>query len=83
MLHSMHLVPSPTIIDIDVRDDGEVLKPLVARLTSSPDLPVLLIGGKPVGSIADIREMFESGELKQRILQAGAVVAHPKRKKHH
>ncbi|KAF5344028.1 hypothetical protein D9758_012878 [Tetrapyrgos nigripes] len=83
MLHSMHLSPSPTMIDVDIRDDAEVLKPLIERLTSSSDLPILLIGGKPVGSITEIREMHESGELKQRILDAGAVVTQPKRKKHH
>ncbi|THU86557.1 hypothetical protein K435DRAFT_559179, partial [Dendrothele bispora CBS 962.96] len=80
-LHSLNLVPSPTIIDIDVRDDAEVLKPLVQRLTSSTDLPVLLVGGQSMGSMADIRDMVESGELKQRILDAGAVVGKPKKKK--
>lgn len=79
-LSSMNLYPPPTIMDVDIRDDSEVLKPILLRLTSSSDLPILLIGGKPVGGITDIREMTESGELKSRIYAAGAVSVEKKKK---
>ncbi|KAF9063395.1 hypothetical protein BDP27DRAFT_1232217 [Rhodocollybia butyracea] len=80
VLYSMNLHPAPTIIDVDIRDDAEVLKPMLLRLTSSSDLPVLLVGGKSVGSITDIREMVESGELERRIHRAGAKTIEKKRK---
>lgn len=61
-------------MDVDIRDDVDVLAPLLSRLTLSPDLPVLLIGGVSVGSIAKIRTLHRSGELRQMIQASGAVV---------
>ncbi|RDB25222.1 putative monothiol glutaredoxin F10D7.3 [Hypsizygus marmoreus] len=82
MLAKMHLRPAPTIIDVDIRDDAEVLEPIIARLTSSHDLPVLLIGGKSVGSMEDIRALETSGELRSLVTKSGAVIDGAKRKKH-
>ncbi|KAJ3906061.1 hypothetical protein F5879DRAFT_898334 [Lentinula edodes] len=79
-LLSMNLYPAPTIIDVDIRPDADVLKPMLMRLTSLSDLPILIIGGKPVGSITEVREMAETGELQRRIREAGAVTV-DKRKK--
>jgi glutaredoxin-related protein len=64
-------------------EDADVLIPLLHRLTSSTELPVLLIGGKPVGSIAAIRELNGSGELATMITNAGSVIDGTKKKKGH
>jgi glutaredoxin len=82
ILADMRLKPAPTIIDVDIRDDAEVLKPIISRITSSPDLPVLLIGGKNVGSIDDIRALHQSGELRKLITASGAIIDGAKKKKH-
>jgi glutaredoxin-related protein len=79
-LLSMNLHPAPTIMDVDIRDDAEVLKPMLLRLTASSDLPILLVGGQPIGSITVIRDMIESGELQRRIYEAGAVSVEKKKK---
>ncbi|EIM81302.1 uncharacterized protein STEHIDRAFT_125560 [Stereum hirsutum FP-91666 SS1] len=81
LLRDMHLRPSPTIFDLDERADAQVLVPLLYRLTSSDSLPILLIGGTPVGSIDAIRELDASGELKKMVTEAGAVIDGAKRKK--
>ncbi|KAJ4490903.1 hypothetical protein J3R30DRAFT_3654002 [Lentinula aciculospora] len=70
-LLSMNLHLAPTIIDVDIRPDADVLKPILMRLTSLSDLPILLVGGKPVGSITEVREMVETGELQRKIHEAG------------
>lgn len=62
-------------------EDADVLIPLLHRLTSSTGLPLLLIGGKPVGSTATIRELNESGELAKMITDAGSIIDGPKKKK--
>jgi glutaredoxin-related protein len=64
-------------------EDAEVLIPLLHRLTSSTDLPLMLVGGKPVGSMDVIRELNESGELQKLITNAGAVIDGSKKKKGH
>jgi glutaredoxin len=79
-LMSMNLHPAPTIIDVDIRADADALKPLLMRVTSSSDLPILLVGGQSVGSVTDIREMTENGELQRRIYEAGAVTIEKKKK---
>ncbi|KAJ6507274.1 hypothetical protein C8R47DRAFT_966912 [Mycena vitilis] len=82
ILSDMNLRPPPFIVDVDTRDDVEVLAPMLARLTESTELPVLLIGGKPVGSLAQIREMLASGDLQRLIKSSGAVIGGGKRRKH-
>lgn len=82
MLAQLNLQPPPTIVDVDIRDDAEVLKPIIARLTAPHELPVLLVGGKPVASVEELKEMVKIGELQLLITQAGAVVNGAKKKKH-
>ncbi|KIM69262.1 hypothetical protein SCLCIDRAFT_1208690 [Scleroderma citrinum Foug A] len=79
-LTRMNLNPSPLVFEVDQRDDASVLTPLLTRLTGVPTLPILLIGGKPIGVgarnleslMAEIQGLEDSGELKSMILGAGA-----------
>lgn len=81
MLQELRLHPAPTIVDIDMRDDVEVLKPALDRLTSMPEIPLLLIGGKVVGTMDEIQEMSKDGRLQKLLAEAGAVVNGQKKKK--
>lgn len=82
VLAELLLKPAPTIIDVDVRDDVDVLVPMLARLTSSSELPVLLIGGNPINSsIENIKELRQSGELQKMITAAGSLINGAKKKK--
>ena len=78
----MRLRPAPTIIDVDIRDDADVLTQIIVRITSSSSLPVLLIGGKYVGSIDHIRALNQTGKLRELIALSGAVIDGAKRRKH-
>ncbi|KAG6911163.1 hypothetical protein DXG01_003903 [Tephrocybe rancida] len=81
ILAKMNIRPSPTIIDVDIRDDAKVLEPIICRLTSSEELPVLLVGGNHVGSVETIRSLEKDGGLRKLILASGAVIG-PKKKFH-
>lgn len=81
MLESMNLLPSPTFIDVDERSDEAVLTPLLTRLTSAEDFPILLVGGQTVGTIEEIRYLYKKGDLARLIGRSGAVVDGGKRKK--
>jgi len=82
LLANMNLNPAPLIVEVDQRQDAHVVMPLLARLTNVPTLPLLLIGGRPVGAeavdakelIAEIRRLHETGELTRRVVEAGATV---------
>ncbi|CCL98694.1 uncharacterized protein FIBRA_00697 [Fibroporia radiculosa] len=81
ILSDMYLRPAPTIIDVDLRTDESVLTPLLFRLTSSSQLPILLIGGKPVtASIEEIRDLRRRGELQRMVTSAGAELYGAKKK---
>ncbi|KAI0247292.1 hypothetical protein BJV78DRAFT_1276947 [Lactifluus subvellereus] len=79
ILQAMNLKPAPTIFDVDQRDDAGVLIPLLFRLTNSTELPILLIGGMPVGSMDTIRELNANGQLKALVTRAGAVLGGSKK----
>ncbi|KAJ6538872.1 hypothetical protein DFH09DRAFT_72742 [Mycena vulgaris] len=82
ILSGMNLRPPPLVIDVDTRDDAEILTPMLTRLTAASDLPILLVAGEPVGSIAQIRTLFVNGELQRLIKSSGAVSDSGKRRKH-
>lgn len=81
ILKDLRLHPAPTIVDIDMRDDVEVLKPTLDRLTSMPEIPLLLIGGKVVGTMDEVKDMSKDGRLQKLLAEAGAVVNGQKKKK--
>ncbi|KAF8518774.1 hypothetical protein JB92DRAFT_2601276, partial [Gautieria morchelliformis] len=80
-LTGYNLKPAPFVFEIDERADETVLTPLIYRLTGAADLPILLLGGHPVGSIETIRELQTSGQLRTMISATGAVVDGNKKKK--
>ena len=67
---------------MDLREDTDILIPMLKRLTSTPDLPVLLIGGQPIDSMDEVRELEKSGELQKMITAAGSLINGAKKKKH-
>ncbi|GJE92677.1 hypothetical protein PsYK624_088320 [Phanerochaete sordida] len=77
----LNLLPGPAIIPVEYRPDEEVLKPLLQRLTGVEELPILLIGGKIIGTPQEVKYMHSKGDLARAVTQAGAVVDGVKKKK--
>ncbi|KAJ8695912.1 hypothetical protein PTI98_005822 [Pleurotus ostreatus] len=80
-LTSLELNPAPTFIDVDTRDDASILAPILARLTETSELPILVIGGhvlRPASSSLGLDTLIESlhhsGELDAIMADAGAIV---------
>ncbi|KAG8214062.1 hypothetical protein J3R82DRAFT_10820 [Butyriboletus roseoflavus] len=88
VLSNMNLKPAPLVVGVDQREDADVLSPLLTRLTHVPSLPILLIGGQPVGTDAhdtkdmmnEVRKLHKNGELARRILKAGSTLDSRKKK---
>jgi hypothetical protein len=82
ILDEMNLSPPPTIFDVDQRADADVLTPLLFRLTSSTELPILLVGGQTVTTASsELNALLLSGELHRIIAEAGAVHDSRRRKR--
>ena len=62
--------------------DAAVLEPTLYRLTSTTELPILVVGGETLGpSLKDIQTLHTTGELREKIGLAGAIVGGAKKKK--
>lgn len=81
ILDDLYLKPGPGVIDVDVRDDADILLPILQRLTGQQELPILVIGGKVVGSADEVRALEQSGELQKMITAAGSRINGAKKKK--
>jgi hypothetical protein len=80
IVDKLNLLPGPTVFDVDQRPDAAVLEPLLFRLTNATELPVLLIGGSPVGGLHAVHELQAEGALPRLIEIAGAKVNGKKKK---
>jgi glutaredoxin len=74
LLSVFHLKPAPTIVDVDMRDDAAVLAPILARTSGVDELPLLIIGGKPVGGLEEAKLLHRNGELEKLMRAAGAEI---------
>lgn len=81
ILLGLNLLPAPTVIEVEYRGDEEVLRPLLFRLTDTTELPILLVGGKTVGTVQEILYMHQKGDLSRKIAEAGAIIDGVKKKK--
>jgi len=80
ILGDLYLRPAPTIIEVDQRVDEGVLAPLLFRLTGKSELPILLVGGRPLGTLEEIRYLKKKGELQRMVTAAGAELYGARRK---
>jgi len=81
VLEDLNLHPMPIEIDVDLRSDGEQLRQLMYRLTSSKSLPIVLIGGRTVGTLEEFEKQHKAGQLQKRISAAGATMARRAKRK--
>jgi hypothetical protein len=62
------------VFELDERADRAVLEPLLFRLTGAHALPVLLVGGEPVGDVMAVRRLHKEGTLQSLITAAGGKI---------
>jgi len=72
LLATYDIQPPPKIIEVDMRDDGNVIKLLLSRLTNHATFPNILLRGKSIGGSDDLQELHAKQSLPKLIEQAGA-----------
>ncbi|KAH7339798.1 hypothetical protein B0J17DRAFT_716795 [Rhizoctonia solani] len=77
---SYKLQPAPVIFDVDQREDATVLEPALYRLIDDASLPIVLLGGRSIGSPADVAKLHESGDLERAMKSVGVTIVPPKKK---
>jgi len=74
LLESYQLEPAPKIIEVDLREDSEILKVILTRLTAHSTYPNVMLRGKTIGGADKIQELHEQGQLKGVFESAGVKV---------
>jgi len=55
--------PKPVIIEVDLREDADIVKSQLGRLTGRDTFPNILLRFKSIGGFTDVQAMYDSGEL--------------------
>jgi len=74
LLESYQLEPAPKIIEVDLREDTEILKVILTRLTAHSTYPNVMLRGKTIGGADKLQELHEQGQLKTLFEKAGVKV---------
>jgi len=72
LLAAYDIQPPPKIIEVDIRDDGNMIKHILTRLTHHSTFPNIIIRGKSIGGSDDLNKLHTNKTLVEMIEQAGA-----------
>jgi len=62
-----------TVLELDLRDDGENIQAALGEITGARSVPRVFVGGKFIGGGDDTARMAGNGELKNLLTSAGAL----------
>jgi hypothetical protein len=72
------LLPAPTTLSLESRQDQAAIKAILSRIVDgrSPDspAPLITIGGKPIDGYAPLLKLHSEGRLHALLERAGAIV---------
>lgn len=74
LLASYDLFPPPKVIEVDLRDDGDLIKVILTRLTSRSTFPNAILKGNSIGGSDDLQSLHRSGQLRALLEKAGMKV---------
>ncbi|KAF8495593.1 hypothetical protein JB92DRAFT_2632522, partial [Gautieria morchelliformis] len=65
------LNPVPHIVEVDLRDDGDIINRLLTRLTDQATFPNIILRGRSLGGYDNLQHLHETGVLEQVLEEAG------------
>ncbi|EIW83202.1 thioredoxin-like protein [Coniophora puteana RWD-64-598 SS2] len=71
LLASYNLSPAATIVEVDLRDDGDLIKHILTRLTGRGTFPNAILNGVSIGGSDDLHSLHAQGRLQEIIENAG------------
>ncbi|KIK09806.1 hypothetical protein K443DRAFT_671130 [Laccaria amethystina LaAM-08-1] len=74
LLAAYDIQPPPKIVEVDLRDDNNVIKLLLSRLTHHSTFPNILIQGKSIGGSDDLFALHNDRTLAKMLERAGVTV---------
>jgi len=74
LLATYALNPPPRIIEVDLRDDNELIKALLQRLTHRATFPNIIVNSISIGGSDELHALHSSGQLRGILEKAGVSV---------
>jgi len=72
LLATYDLKPPPKVIEVDMRDDGIMIKHILTRLTNHSTFPNILLKGKSIGGSDSLEELHAKKALRKLLEEAGS-----------
>ncbi|KAF8160718.1 thioredoxin-like protein [Crassisporium funariophilum] len=72
LLEAYDIQPPPKVIEVDIRDDGNVIKHLLTRLTHHSTFPNIIIRGRSIGGSDELQKLHANKTLTKLLEDAGA-----------
>jgi len=71
LLATYDLLPAPKLVEVDLREDGDLIKLILGRLTTRTTFPNVILHGKSLGGSDDVQLLHDEGKLKSIFEQGG------------
>jgi len=65
LIQTYALEPAPRVVEVDLREDGDLLKVILTRLTKHSTFPNVILRGRSLGGADDLQALHEGGKLKE------------------
>jgi len=65
LLQTYALDPPPRIVEVDLREDGDLLKVILTRLTKHSTFPNIILRGLSLGGADDLQALHDAGKLEE------------------
>jgi len=65
LIQTYALDPPPRIVEVDLREDGDLLKVILTRLTKHSTFPNVILRGRSLGGADDLQTLHDEGNLEE------------------
>jgi len=74
LIQTYALDPSPRIVEVDLREDGDLIKVILTRLTKHSTFPNIILRGHSIGGFDDLQALHDAGKLEELFEENGLSV---------
>jgi len=74
LIQTYALDPPPRIVEVDLREDGDLLKVILTRLTKHSTFPNIILRGRSLGGADDFQVLHDEGKLEELFEDSGLSV---------
>jgi len=78
LVQTYALDPSPKIVEVDLREDGDLLKVILTRLTNHSTFPNIILRGHSLGGADELQALHDAGKLEE-LFEDNGLSAHGSR----